>query len=118
MLEVLLWQPFVVSSGPSSRDSPKAVSEAFQRRAIKLGEVPERYFGDTQKMTSKPSAVRRVMIDLCQTELPASAGSKLTKVVMDCLNDEETRDASDENDLESGFSYIGDVLVSLGSVAI
>jgi hypothetical protein len=127
MLEVLLWQPFVVSSNPSSKDSPKAVSEVFQRRAIKLGEdrgVPERYFGDTQKMTSKPSAVRRVMVDLCQTELPARAGSKLTKVVMDCLcclNDEETKDAqhtSDENDLESGFSYIGDVLVSLSSVAI
>jgi hypothetical protein len=37
-----------------------------------------------------------------------------------CLNDIDMEGAqpSEENELESGFSYIGDVLVSLGSVAI
>lgn len=125
MLEVLLWQPFIVSADRRSKDSPKAISEHFQLRAIKLGEkegIPERYYGDTDKMTSKPTVVRRVMEDLCCTELPACAGSKLAEVVMDCLRcldngGNEQRETADEN-LESGFRYIGDVLVALGGVSI
>jgi hypothetical protein len=125
MLEVLLWQPFIVSENPGSKDSPKAVSEHFQLCAIRLGEIegiPERYFGDTRKMTSKPAVVRRVMEELCRRELPPYAGSKLAKIVMDCLccldnGVNEQKETADEK-LESGFRYIGDVLVALGGVSI
>ncbi|KAF1828133.1 hypothetical protein BDW02DRAFT_575118 [Decorospora gaudefroyi] len=126
MLEVLLWQPFIVSSDLRSKDSPKAISEHFQTRAIELGldrGIDKRYFGDTRKMTSKPSVVCRVMVDLCRTELPACVGNKLSEVVLNCLcclDDEakDEKDASDDDTLVSGLSYIGDVLVALGTISI
>jgi len=127
MLEILLWKPLVVSSNPNLENSPKEISEHFQKRAIKLGPdqgVPERYFGDTQKMTGKPSVVDRVMTDLCRTEVPACAGNKLTGVVMRCLcgldSDQATpeRQSGTDENLESGLSYVGDVVVALGGVSI
>ena len=126
MLEILLWKPLIIRSDPRIENSPKAISELFQRRAIELGEdqgVPGRYFGDTQKMTSRPTVVRRVIVDLCRTELPVSAGSKLTNVVMDslCCLDAEAgagSDAGKKDDLESGLDYIRDVLVVLGGVSV
>ena len=127
MLEILLWKPLVVSSDPNLENSPKVISEHLQKRAIQLGPdqgVPERYFGDTQKMTGKPSVVGRVMTDLCRTEVPACAGNKLTGVVMRCLcgldSDEATpeRQSGTDENLESGLSYVGDVVVTLGSVSI
>jgi serine/threonine protein kinase len=126
MLEMLLWQPFIVKSNPEAEDSPKAISEHFQRRAISLGAdqgIPERYFGDSRTMTKKPAVVRRVMVDWCRTELPACAGNKLKQVVMDCLccldaNGGTGPEASEINDLESGLDYIGDVVVALNSVSV
>jgi hypothetical protein len=126
MLEILLWQPFIVSSDLRSKDSPKAISEQFQTRAIELGPergVDRRYLGDTRKMTTKPTAVRRVMVDLCRTELPANVGNKLSELVMNCLCclDAEVKDEDNESDddtLVSGLSYIKDVLVALGTISI
>jgi hypothetical protein len=126
MLEILLWQPFIVSSDLRSKDSPKAISEQFQTRAIELGPergVDRRYLGDTRKMTTKPTAVRRVMVDLCRTEPPANVGNKLSKLVMNCLCclDAEVKDEDNESDddtLVSGLSYIKDVLVALGTISI
>lgn len=85
ILEILLWPSLIIRSDLRNEDWPKATSDLFQRRAIELGDMPERYFGDSRKMTSKPTVVRKIIMDLCRTELPACAGNKLAKVVMDCL---------------------------------
>jgi hypothetical protein len=127
MLEILLWQPLVVGSSSDVANSPKEISEHFQNRAIALGDekgVPARYFANTQKMTSKPSVVQRVLLDLCRTEVPVCAGSKLTGLVNDCLRCLENSEASPEQqndadeDLESGLNYVEDVLVVLSSICI
>jgi hypothetical protein len=123
MFEVLLWKPLIVRSMPGIENSPKAISELFQRRAIELGEeqgVPERYFGDTRKMMSRPTVVRRVIVDLCRSDLPACAGSKLTKVIMDslCCLDTEADTKLEINDLESGLDFIRDVVVILNNISI
>lgn len=125
MLEILLWKPLVVSSDPNAEDSPKQISEHYQERAIALGDqgVPAKYRGNTRAMTGKPSVVRRVMTDLCRTEVPACAGNKLTEVIMRCLGclDDATTSAvqtSSDDDLESGLNYVPDVVVALSSISI
>lgn len=127
MLEILLWEAFVVDVKNSNGSNERRIADHFQARAIALGEehgAPERYLGDTGRMTAKPRVVRNVMLDLCRTELPALVGSKLTEIVercLCCLNERPETDqerGSDVEDLQSGLDYIGDVIVALDGISI
>ena len=86
--------------------------------------MPARYLGNARKMTSKPTVIRNVFVDLSRTELPALVGGKLTRLVTDslcCLDagEDDVGDAHNGSDgFAAGMGFMGNVLVELNSISI
>jgi hypothetical protein len=102
MLEILLWTPFItqtvaVAGGMyipffSSNDDGETklcIDSIFEDRALRLGEanggLPDRYAGNSAKLTSRPEATRNVLKSLAAENL-AGANEEASNVVLKCLN--------------------------------
>lgn len=125
MLEVLTWKPLVTIS-----DKKPTISPLFRDRAASLGVLEEnrlRLLGrgpktESELCTANPSAVQRILVDIARTELPAIAGSKLSKLVVSCLTCLEggfpNLSFSDRRRVETGMNFIVSVKGALAQVSV
>jgi serine/threonine protein kinase len=85
MLEILLWRPFVVVAGEDAAEALK-VCELFDQygfaREEKDGGLPERYRGDSEKMTRQPWITKTIWEDIANAEL---VNPDLAQLVLQCL---------------------------------
>jgi serine/threonine protein kinase len=85
MLEVLLWRPFVVVERGGAAEALK-VCGLFEQygfaHAEKDSGLPERYRGDSVKMTSRPWITKTIWENIANAEL---ANPDLAQLVLQCL---------------------------------
>lgn len=125
MLEVLTWKSLVEYA-----DGKRIISPMFRDRAANLGVLEEnrsRMRGRAQKTeselcTANASAVQRVLLDLARTELPTTAGSKLSRLVVSCLSCLEggfpNLSFADKSKIETGMNFMVSVKAALGQISI
>ncbi|KAM3418107.1 hypothetical protein BST61_g6312 [Cercospora zeina] len=88
ILQVLLWKPFIVETA----GLPDRICDMFENYGLARGEhdentgLPERYRGDTAKLTSRPWATKETWRDMAAGELKDQA---LTRLVTRCLDGDE-----------------------------
>jgi len=91
LLELFLWVPFVERVDKTDLNSPLKISQLFEGRALSLGEAnggaPSRYRGDTEKLTSYPSVIQNVWVDIATHEL-AAIHPGLSLIILECLRGE------------------------------
>ena len=105
MLETLLWTPFITHTTTTARTTSLyipfisqstastgstvlRIGDMFERRALRLGEanggLPDRYAGDSVKLTCRPNATKNVLKSLT-TENLSQTNQEASKVVSKCL---------------------------------
>jgi hypothetical protein len=85
MLEILLWIPFVVTDTLSPVKDLK-VCDLFQQfgfaRKETDGGLPERFYGDSAKMTSRPWITKTIWQDVADAKL---GNPDLAQLISQCL---------------------------------
>jgi serine/threonine protein kinase len=85
MLEILLWRPFVVVERDGAAETLR-ICELFEQygfaREENNGGLPERYRGDSVKVTSRPWTTKAIWEDIANAEL---ADPDLAQLVLQCL---------------------------------
>lgn len=85
ILEILLWKPFVVAERGGPAETLK-VCQLFEQygfaREEKDGGLPERYRGDSVKMTSRPWITKAIWEDIASAKLD---NPDLAQLVLQCL---------------------------------
>jgi hypothetical protein len=88
LLELFLWIPFVRCDDYKDSKAPLRICDIFERRALEMGEgnggLPQRYSGDTEKLTGRPEVTRHVWINIATNEL-AKESIELSNIVLGCL---------------------------------
>ncbi|WPB05711.1 uncharacterized protein RHO25_010365 [Cercospora beticola] len=88
ILQVLLWQPFIVETA----DVTDRICDLFETYGLARGDedgitdLPERYRSITAKLISKPWATKEIWRDIAAGELQSRA---LTRLVTRCLDGDE-----------------------------
>jgi hypothetical protein len=105
ILEILLWKPFVVMEGGSQTERLR-VCELFERYGFARkegdGGLPERYWGDSIRMTSRPPITMTIWQDIASAEL---ANADLVQLVLRCLQ-------GDFNTVENVVSHVGRLMTA------
>lgn len=87
MLEVLLWKPFIIEESAAGQVVQLRICDLFVKygflRRENDGGLPERYQGDSARMTSRPWITQTIWQDIAKAEL---GNSELTKLVLKCLD--------------------------------
>ena len=83
-LEVLLWKPFVVHT--SGADSQLRVCDLFEStglaRGVQDGGFPERYRGDTSRLTGHPWTTKSIWCDIARSKL---GDHEQEQLILGCL---------------------------------
>jgi hypothetical protein len=85
-VEIFLWMSFVQPNDCKDLDSELAVAKIYEETALGLGEdlVPQRYKGNSQKLTRFPAVIRDVWVIIAKSNLGA-VNEDLGQVVVGCL---------------------------------
>ncbi|MCJ1258865.1 hypothetical protein MMC24_006699 [Lignoscripta atroalba] len=123
MLEILMWRPLV-----DTVNGELVISNMFKDRAEALGVLEKNQkesrgpMTESQLCTADPKAVRKILIDLAETELPAAAGFKLSTLVLSCLSCLERGIAgvsfADTGKVETGMSFMTSVKSTLAQISV
>ena len=88
ILEVLLWKPFVRSASTTAARPEYVVCDLFESYGLARGEhnggLPQRYRGDTVKLTSRPWVTKTIWLDIACMEL---GDYELAQIVLSCLEE-------------------------------
>lgn len=86
LMEIILWMPFVQPSDSSDLASELRVAKVYEDEALGLGEdvIPQRYAGDSQRLTKFPTVIRDVWLIIARRDV-AAVNQDLGRIVLGCL---------------------------------
>lgn len=88
LLELFLWMPFIERVDRSVLTSAEKICQDFEARGLRIGEagggLPERYAGNTIKLTSRPASTRRIWLELASQEL-SSLNDEVSVIIRKCI---------------------------------
>lgn len=112
MLEILLWKPFIVQDDVAGQAGDLKICDLFQQYGFSRSEVdgglPERYRGDSERMTRRPWITKTIWQSIANGEL---RNRSLTQLVLQCLDG--SFDAAKEVETRVGELLEQEVLLEL-----